>query len=128
MKIHIKSNVFNIPERLKEIDKSYFVLYDNISGKYEVHSTENKDGNTFCLTLPFNELDSRAIEHVRKTRVENSKKLWEEMKRNNEKLEIEKAKKYADYIDYTTKDIYKYLALKSTKDTVPNNAYSTRFI
>lgn len=128
MKIHVKSNVFRIPERLKEIDRSYFVMYDTNTGRFEVHSTENKDGDTYCLTLPFDELDSRTIEHVRKTRVENAKKLWKEMKRNNERLEIEKAKKYADYISSTSKDIYRYLAPKSTKETIPDGAYTTRFV
>lgn len=127
LKILMKSNVFKIPERLKEIDRSYFVMYDDVSGKYEVHSTENKDGNTHCLTLPYEELDCRAIDLVRKTRVENARRIWEEMKRENERLEIERAAKAKDYIDYTARDIYRYLAPKSTVDTIPDDAYSTRF-
>lgn len=124
----MESNVFKIPERLKEIDKSYFVMYDNVSGKFEVHSTENKDNSTYCLTLPFEELDCRTVEYVWETRAENAKKLWEEIKRNNEKLEIENAKKYADYINCTSKDIYRYLASKSDQETIPKDAYSTRFM
>lgn len=128
MKIPVKSNVFKIPERLKEIDKSYFVMYDTIIDKFEIHSTENKDGSTYCLTLPYEELDSRAIDYVRKTRVENAKKLWEEMKRNNEMLEIEKAKKFKDYINVTAKEIHKYVAPKGSTDRLPEDAYTTRFI
>lgn len=128
MKILMKSNVFKIPERLKEIDKSYFVIYNTMIDKYEVHSTENKDGDTYCLTLPYDELDSRSIDYVRKTRVENARIIWEEMKRNNEKLEIEKAKQFKDYIDVTAREIHKYVAPKGDIDTIPDDAYTTRFI
>lgn len=124
----MKSNVFKIPERLKEIDKSYFVIYNTMIDKYEVHSTENKDGDTYCLTLPYDELDSRSIDYVRKTRVENARIIWEEMKRNNEKLEIEKAKQFKDYIDVTAREIHKYVAPKGDIDTIPDDAYTTRFI
>lgn len=128
MKILMKSNVFKIPERLKEIDNSYFVLFDNTTGTYEVHNTENKDGDTHCVTLPYKELDCRAIDYVRKTRVENARKIWEEMKRNNEKLEIEKEKQFKDYIDVTAREIHKYVAPKEDIDTIPDDAYTTRFI
>lgn len=128
MKILMKSNVFKIPERIKEIDKSYFVIYNTMIDKYEVHSTENKDGDTYCLTLPYDELDSRSIDYVRKTRVENARIIWEEMKRNNEKLEIEKAKQFKDYIDVTAREIHKYVAPKGDIDTIPDDAYTTRFI
>ena len=59
----IKSNVYHIPERLKEIDPSLFVVWNNKNKRIELHSTENK-GNTFYMALPFNELDSRTIDYV----------------------------------------------------------------
>lgn len=128
MRILMKSNVFKIPERLKEIDRSYFVIYDSARDRYEIHSNDNKDGSTLCLVVPFNELDSRTVDYVNRTRVVNSKKLYEEMKRHNERLEIEQAKRHSDYVDATARDIYRYLAPKNHIDTIPEDAYSARFV
>ena len=128
MKVLMNSNVYKIPERLKEIDGGYFVLFNRANGKYEVHSTKNNGGNTYCLTVPYNELDSRTIDLVQKTKVENARKIYEDMKRHNEMLEIQEAKRYRDYIDATAKDIHKYIAPKQHIDRIPDDAYSTRFI
>lgn len=128
MKILMESNVYKIPERLKEIDRDYFVLYDTEYDRYEVHNSSNKDGGTLCLILPFEYLDTRAVDYVRMTRIENSKRIYEEMKRHNEQLEIEALNRQKDYIDATARDIHRYVAPKNHVDTIPEDAYSTRFV
>ena len=42
---------------------------------------------SYCLTFPFDCLDARAVEHARKTRVENEEKIIEEIDRENKRLE-----------------------------------------
>ena len=39
------------------------------------------------MTFPFDCLDARAVEHARKTRVENEEKIIEEIDRENKRLE-----------------------------------------
>lgn len=84
--IQIFTDPFFICQRLKEIDKSYFVMFDLEKKNYQLHSSEQR-GNSYCLTFPFDCLDARAVEHARKTRVENEEKIIEEIDRENKRLE-----------------------------------------
>lgn len=84
--IQIFTDPFFICQRLKEIDRSYFVMFDLEKKNYQLHSSEQK-GNSYCLTFPFEGLDARAVEHARKTRVENEEKIIEEIDRENKRLE-----------------------------------------
>ena len=84
--INIFTDPFFICQRLKEIDRSYFVMFDLEKKNYQLHSSEQK-GNSYCLTFPFDCLDARAVEHAKKTRVENEDKIIEEIDRENKRLE-----------------------------------------
>lgn len=84
--IQIFTDPFFICQRLKEIDRSYFVMFDFEKKNYQLHSSEQR-GNSYCLTFPFDCLDARAVEHARKTRVENEEKIIEEIDRENKRLE-----------------------------------------
>lgn len=84
--IQIFTDPFFICQRLKEIDRSYFVMFDLEKKNYQLHSSEQR-GNSYCLTFPFDYLDARAVEHARKTRVENEEKIIEEIDRENKRLE-----------------------------------------
>ena len=86
MLIKILSDNLFITSRLKEIDNSYFVVFNTKSNKYEVHSKRQVE-NTFCVGLPFSELDERAVDYVLKTRVENIEKIIESIEKNNKKIE-----------------------------------------
>ena len=80
----IKSDLFNISKRLKQIDKNYFLVRNRKTNKFEVHYKRNF--NSLELVLPFNKLDARTIDYVLKTRMENRKKLLEEIERENQIL------------------------------------------
>lgn len=84
----IENDVLDIAARLKEIDDDYFVVYNGLSRRLEVHN--KKQGvNTFCLVVPSNRLNARTVDLVRKTRVENSEKLLREIDEHNERIERE---------------------------------------
>ena len=72
MKIKINSDVFNIIDRLKQIDSGYFVLFNTNTKKFEIHNSETKNG--YCLTIPYRQLDKRSLELVEKTHIKNYKK------------------------------------------------------
>lgn len=88
--IKIENDVFDVVNRIKSIDSKYFVLFNQKNKKYEVHYERAK--NTYELTLPFDELDARAVLHVLKTKVENRKKIFAEIEKQNQKL-MEKEQK-----------------------------------
>lgn len=95
--IKINNDVFDVVNRIKQIDDKYFVLYNLARKKFEVHYQRAK--NTYELTLPFDCLDARAVLHVQKTRIENQKKIYAEIKKENEKLEKEKQKKQIEFME-----------------------------
>lgn len=126
MKIKILTNVYFIPERLREIDPNYFVLRDLERGIFEIHNSGQKD-NTYCLSIPYSELDARALELVRKTRIENISKLIKEMDLENERLQKEKNKELYE-AGYIVKEILDYANHHESKETVDDKAFTTRFI
>lgn len=83
MNIEIVHDVYYIAERLKEIDFNYFILYNTKRKKYEIHHTGQSD--TYCLTVPYDELDARTIDFVNQTRVENRDRLLKELDEENKK-------------------------------------------
>lgn len=85
--IKIENDALFICERLKEIDKSYYVVFDFKTQKYQVHSSHQKF-NSFCFVVPFSCLDERTILYARKTRIENRDKIIKEIEMQN--LQCEK--------------------------------------
>lgn len=86
MLIPIENDLFDISSRLREIDGDYFIVYNTRRGCYEVHHKGQREG-TFCLTVPYGELDSRTVELVKSTRREYMDNVIREIERNNAKLE-----------------------------------------
>lgn len=89
-KVHLLPVLFhslNVPERLKEYDPDLFCVFNLKRKRYEVHSLDNK-GNTYCFTVPGNELDSRVFSILRSGSIRNrGKEIFREMDRENERRE-----------------------------------------
>ena len=91
MKIKLSHDVYEISKRIKNIDRDYFMVYDTSSRKFEVHNSAQAD-TTYCLTLPFNQLDERTLNYVAKTRSVNIEKILEEIEKDN-KIQESKVKR-----------------------------------
>lgn len=92
----VNTNVFHIPERLKEIDSSYFVVRNHKTKKFEVHSSKNI-GFSRCFVVPFEELDVRTIDYAKETYVGyRGKEIFTEIDRHNQKLEESERRKMKD--------------------------------
>lgn len=118
-KILIKSDVFNINERIKQIDDGYFIIFDVFKKHFEIHN-EKQIKNSYCLTWK-KELDSRVLEYVEKTIIKNSEKILSEIEENNKKVESESNKNIADKTEFMFKEIYKYENSKVESNN--NNRY-----
>ena len=92
MLIELKHDALFVSERLKEIDESYYLVFNTIKGKYEVHSNA-QNGCTYCLTCPNQGLDERLVELTKKTRRENLNELLKEIDKENEKIKKQNIKK-----------------------------------
>ena len=86
MLIRIDTDCLFITNRLREIDSSYFVVFNSKKNQYEVHS-KRQAKNTFCVGLPFSKLDERTIDFVLKTRIENIDKIIEKIEKQNQKID-----------------------------------------
>jgi len=102
MLVEVRTDVYFIAERLCEIDKSYFTVYNTITQKFEIHNKEQQE-NTYCLSIPFKTLDYRTLELVQKTKIENINKIIEEIDKSNiiaqQKTQRETLKKAQEFLN-----------------------------
>lgn len=80
----IEGDIYYIESRLKEIDPDYFLM--RRGGRVEVCCL-GAGASERVLTVPYDVLDARTVELVRKTRVENAERLLDEIERDNRALE-----------------------------------------
>lgn len=119
------SNVYDIPQRIREIDPDYFIVRNHNTKQFEVHHSK-QIGGTLALNIPYDELDERTLIHTQKTMIENAKQIYEEMEKQNEKLKRYKRQRMKDKSDTIVKDIHKYVTRHESKETVPDDAFTTR--
>lgn len=86
MKIQIENDVYEIANRIKDIDRDYYLIYDTSKQKFEVHN-KSQFGSSYCLTLPYNELDERTLLYVRKTQSANIEEILHDLENDNNILE-----------------------------------------
>ncbi len=82
MKIKLFSDVYNISKRVKNIDRDYYVVYDTSNNKFEIHNS-SQIGSSYCLTLPYKNLDERCLKYVYQTKSENIEKILETIDNEN---------------------------------------------
>lgn len=107
MKEYLKEvkDIFNIHQRIREIDDGYRIFYNTKLSRFEIHNLNQKK-DTFALVVPYDQIDARVITLVRKSRVENFDKIINEIEESNEKI-LKKEK------DAKLRAIEKLEALKS---------------
>ena len=86
MKIKIRHDVYDISNRIKKIDKNYYIVFNTSRACFELHNLGQVKGS-YCLTLPFSRLDARVLNLIYKTKSENLKNLIEEIERSNKQVE-----------------------------------------
>ena len=94
MKIRINNDLFDIASRVKEIDPRYEIYFETESQKFTLWAEGKRQ-----LTLPFENLDERALVYTRKTRIENMEEVIEEIDSSNEKHENDRLVRVQDKIE-----------------------------
>lgn len=107
MQIKLKNTVFNLNNRLKKQDKSYYITFNTKLNRYEVHSSKQK--SSFCFAVPYNQLDSRVISYAQKTSVKNLTQFIQEVQQHNQQQELNSIKDNYDYIKQTGLDMLFFL-------------------
>lgn len=88
------TSICKIPERLEEYDPNFFMVFNCVSQKHEIHCLGNI-GNTYCFTVPFEEIDSRILDMVEKNDLKKKrlKDIIHDMDKHNDALERRMAEK-----------------------------------
>lgn len=84
--IRLDTDNLYILDRLREVDESYYLVYNLDRKCYEVHSDEQR-GESYCFTSPFSVLDERIVQYARKTRVARQDEIIKEIDQANERRE-----------------------------------------
>lgn len=86
MLVEIKSDLFNIIKRIKQIDANYYVVFNTRKKRFEVHNGK-QSGSTYCLTIPYDFLDFRAVNMVLSSQARFLKQILKIMDEFNKKTE-----------------------------------------
>jgi hypothetical protein len=117
MKIKIENDLFEISSRLKQIDSTYFVVYNTKKHRYEVYSTMQGKGN-MCFALG-ESLNYYAIIKAHKTSIKRLKRVVNLLDIHNEKI-IRKNKDETSYkIRTNLKNCFDYIS-KTGKEDLTN--------
>ena len=83
-RIEITCDVCDIAQRIKEVDENYFIVFNVLTGRFELHDRSNRD--SFACELPYSELDARSVHHARMTRIERIEGLLRELDEHNKRI------------------------------------------
>jgi hypothetical protein len=84
----VDSDCLDVVERLRGIDKDYFLVLNLDKNKFELHCSSQYP-QTYCLTFPYEVIDERMVDMALKTRVERSDEIFKELEREEEKRKKE---------------------------------------
>lgn len=103
----IKSNPFEIPSRIKNIDEDYEIFYNKKHLRFELHNM--RFNPTFQIVLPFDNLDCRVVDYVLATRLEKRLVEIERIDADNELLEEKLINAKYDEMQNKSKSLINYL-------------------
>lgn len=78
----IQNDLFDIADRLKEVDERYELYFNKKLRRFEIYAN-----GALQLAVPFDRLDERTVVLARKTRLEYLEKLVESIEENNARLD-----------------------------------------
>lgn len=109
----VRNDVYNISERIKDIEPDYFILKNTVNGRYEVHSTANI-GDTYCFTVQEDRLDYRTLRHCRET--SNGQNMMEVYDRMNDRLDSRRIKHNRDNIHDMAEELAERMIIATDSD------------
>lgn len=97
----IKNDLFNIAKRLKRINRGYFINFNEKNKVFEVHNAFLKP--SLLLRLPYDRLDSRTVDRVRKSEVKNLNAYLDMIEDDNKKLQMKELENMKEQVIYDVK-------------------------
>ncbi len=112
--IKITNDMFNIANRIKQVDPYYFVVYDTVKKTYQLHHSKQRF-SSYCLTLG-PKLNVGAVYKAQQTTQRNFEKIIKQLEQENDYKQQQQTKSlmgeaqcklasYINYINYSSKTI-----------------------
>lgn len=117
-RIPVLRSVYDIPVRLKEVNRDFFVMFNTRIQKYEIHCA-SQPFDTLACVLPFDQLDARTLTYVREFSRERTEHLAEEIERYNEELDRKEQASLIDKASYKCREAFNYLKNNTHTDSIP---------
>ena len=117
-RIPVVNSVFDIPVRLKELNRAFFVMFNTRTQKYEIHCADQPFETLACV-LPYDELDARAISYVREHSSARLEQIAKEIDEYNERLAAKAEAEALDKANYKMREAFNYLKNNSHTDSIP---------
>lgn len=114
-RIAVTGDVFDITNRLKEIDRDYFVMLNRQTQRFEVHV--KGQWSTLECELPFDELDARTLRYVRERHISRLAEIQKQLDREEAQRERKQAAKLQELHERAA-DGFRW-AEKSIRDEFP---------
>lgn len=116
--IAVLSNATDIPARLKEVNRDFFVMLNRDTQRYEIHCA-SQPLDTLACALPFDALDERALVYAREYASERFEKVVADMEAYNERLAASVERDVIDKANYKMREAFNYLKNNSKTDAIP---------
>lgn len=126
-KQRVFTDVFNVSGRLRELNKNYYLMYDVVTNRYEVHNDEYKPA-TLAFSIPYDRLDARTVEYVAVQMGKRPYEVLEEIERNNERIEREYKERQLDVAQQKTKEVMDYVNRHESEEHIPQDAFTTKWV
>jgi hypothetical protein len=111
------TNSLDMPRRIRDYDSSFFVAYNTNRGKYEIHSLDYPDGQTLSTTIPYGELDERAMVHLWENDIRvHGKEIFRRLEASEERARQQKEREMKNF----THDFAKEFQTSFAKDAWTN--------
>lgn len=102
--IPLFTNVYAIPERVFEYDPEFFVVYNSDREKFEIHNLSHYP-NTYALTVPYKELDVRALRFLWRNDIRvHGKAIFERVEASDARAEKAKEREWKNWVEDVAKE------------------------
>lgn len=106
MRKEIESDVFDIVDRIKEIDDGYRIMLNYKTGKLELHNINQN--NSFCFNIKNNEISSNLINDILLSQIRYIDNIIENIDNSNALVEKNNKDKVNDLTKYMAKEIFDF--------------------
>ena len=121
MRIEIESDVFDIVNRIKEIDDGYRIMLNLKTGLLELHNINQR--NTFCFNIKNNEISSKLIDDIFYSNISNVDNIINDIDNINSEIEKQSKNSAKDLTTYMAKEIFSF-SNNSSKNYDLDKAFS----